>query len=104
MGAFIIPSPVRRHAGALPSRARLVFQGCGCVGRGGWFLRFPRLFTTGEALFLGFVMRAGFQLVVFALVAIEMEDFSSVGAAHALSFRIWRVVAKRTTLASRGND
>jgi hypothetical protein len=65
------------------------------------FLRFPRLFTAGEALFLGFVMRAGFQLVVFALVAIEMEDFLSVRAAHVFSFRIWRVVVKRTTLPLR---
>jgi hypothetical protein len=43
-------------------------------------------------------VRVSFQLVVFADVAIEMEDFLSVGAAHALSLRIWSLVVKRTTL------
>jgi hypothetical protein len=55
-----------------------------------------------RALLLRLVVRVRFLVVVAALPAEKEQNLLSVGAAHADSFRIWRVVVKRITLATNG--
>ena len=55
-----------------------------------------------EPLLLAAVMRTRLFLVLLTLVAVEEQNLLRVGGTHTDSFRIWRVVVKRTTVWPEG--
>lgn len=61
------------------------------------------LAATREPLLLVAVVQARLFLVPLTLVAIEEQNFLSVGTAHAASLRGWWVVVKRTTMLRYAN-
>lgn len=60
------------------------------------------LAPSGEPLLLVAVVRTGLFLILLTLVAVEEQNLLRVGGTHIDSFRIWRVVVKRTTLILHG--
>ncbi len=69
----------------------------GLFGLRGFF--FP---PSGESLFLVAVVRAGLFLVALARVAVEKQNFLSVGTAHIASLRGWPRAVKRSTIRVYG--
>jgi hypothetical protein len=62
------------------------------------------LSSSGKPLLLIAVVRTGLFLVLLTLVAVEEQNLLRVGRTHTDSLRIWRVVVKRTTLQTRGQQ
>lgn len=87
------PKMNRQNQNALQINIRLALLMSGLLRRSRFL--FP---PSRKPLLLVAVVRAGLFLVPLTLVAVEEQDFLSVGTAHTVSLRSWPRAVKGSTL------